>query len=69
MVSHYLGTKPIELGAGDLSSRVLTSEAISESGQYNSNMEYLTVFPKHIKLPSNKEYCKGIAVLEIPPSE
>ena len=40
--------------------RVLTADAISEVSQYDFDMEKMTVFPKHFKLPSNEKKSKGI---------
>ena len=63
-VTHFLYAKLTELGAEDLSSRVLTADAISEATQYNFNIENLTVTTKHVRLPSNDEDLTGIYGLE-----
>ena len=54
----------IELGSEDLSTRVLTIDSISGVSQYNFNTKDISVSPKHVKLPNNKKYYKGIARLE-----
>ena len=52
------------MGAQYLLSRVRSPDIISEFSQYEFNMEYLTVTPKHVKLTPQKEYHKGIAGLK-----
>ena len=60
LVSNYLHAKLIKLGPEDLFYWVLTSDAISEVSQHDFNMEELTVSPKQVKLPRNKDNFKGI---------
>ena len=50
---HYIHAKLIKLGSDNFSFRLLASGAISKFSQYGFNMEYLTVSPKHVKLPRN----------------
>ena len=51
--------------AEDLVSQFLTQDYISEVSQYDFNMEYITVLPKHIKLPKNGYGCREILGLYI----
>ena len=44
--------------------RVLTADAISEVSQYDFDMDKMTVFPKHSKLPSNENESKVILGIE-----
>ena len=43
-------------------------DATSELFQYDFNTEYLTVNPKHVKLPFNEEYLTGISGLKTIPN-
>ena len=46
--------------ATDLSYRVPTSNVIYKVIKYDLDMVEPTVFPKHVKLPSNEDDCRGI---------
>ena len=48
----------------DLSSCVLTHDAISDVSQYGFNIQDLSVTPKHVKPPNNKRYSLLISGLE-----
>ena len=54
----------MEIGAEELSPRVLTAESISEVSKYDFEMKNLTVTPKHVKLPKNDKDSCGIEGLE-----
>ena len=49
------------MGAENLITRILTSDAILEVRQYNFEMEKITVHPRHVTLPNNENESKGIA--------
>ena len=61
---HFLYAKLTELGAEDLASTVLTEDAISEVSQYDFNTKYLSITPKKVNPPINKEYYTYIEGLE-----
>ena len=52
------------MGAQYILSRVITSNKILQVLQYECQTESLTVAPKHVKLPTQKEDIKGIVGLE-----
>ena len=60
LVYNYIHAKLTKLGPENLSYLVFTSDAISEVSQHEFNMEELTVSPKQVKLPRNKDNFKGI---------
>ena len=46
--------------AEDLSHRIFTEDAIAETPQYDFDMIKISVSPKHVQLPTQKEDLKGI---------
>ena len=55
LVPHYINTKIIEMGGGNLITIVFTSDAISEVSKYNFDTEKLMVYPKHTIFTNNKD--------------
>ena len=54
----------MEMVDKNISSQFIISDAISEVIQYNFNMDYFKVSPKHAKLHRNKYDYRDISVLK-----
>ena len=54
LVTHYISAKLTELVGGNLTSRVLTSDSITEVIQHGFHMKSLTVTLKHVTISSNE---------------
>ena len=51
LVPHYMNTEIVKMGAEYLIPRVIMAKAIAEVTHYYFYMTYLTVTPRHVKIP------------------
>ena len=63
IVNYYINAKLVDVGSQYLLPKVLTLDVTTVVSQYEFKIEYLTISPKHVKLPSQEEDLKGIAGL------